>query len=379
MFHYQVSIKFKNLLHYSLFFLVMLISIITFGKAYSEEIIWEQIQIPAPDTNEKGLETLLIYPNLPGKHPVVLITHGTPRDHSEIPKRTAMGFFKQAMFFAKKGFSVAVVMRSGFGHSGGNIAKYSKFSCQSPAYLVTTKQAVNDLQAALGYLSTLPQFDTNNTIAVGVSTGGLAVVGLTAFPLETNMVQIKLAISFAGGSGSFAPRKICGGDYTLISAFKELGKSSSIPMLWIYAENDQYFSPDLANELLMVFNKNGGNAKLIITSPFGEDGHFLFNQGMKIWEPIVEKFFQENNYKLKNIMLTKQQENLNLYPNLSSTKGKEVFMQYLDDAPHKAFAVGDKGSYGKSTSQYSKEEAITKALEVCKKFNKSECKIIHSH
>ncbi|WP_158997795.1 DUF4189 domain-containing protein [Pigmentibacter ruber] len=378
MFHYQVIIIFEYIIYYFILFYVSIFSLSYITKIQAQEIIWEQIQIPAPGTNEKGLETLLIYSNIPGKHPTVLITHGTPRDHNDIPKRTAMGFFKQAMYFAKKGFSVAVVMRSGFGHSGGGIGKYNNFSCQSPAYLLTTKQAVNDLQAALLYLSTLPQFDTNNTIAVGASTGGLASIGLAAFPLDLNVGKIKLTLSFAGGNGSYAPRKICGGDYTLISAFKELGKLTSIPMLWIYAENDQYFSPELANELLNAFNKNGGNAKLVITPSFGEDGHFLFNQGMKIWEPIVEKFLNENNFKLVNIVINKQKENLDQNPNLYNAHSKEIFSKYLEDAPHKAFAIGDKGSYGKSANQYSKEDAITKALEICKQYNKSDCKIIHS-
>lgn len=114
------------------------------------------------------------------------------------------------MEFARRGFGVAVVMRKGFGHSGGGLSRYLNDSCTSPPYLLRTKQASNDLKEAISYLSSMPQFDTSKTIVIGVSTGGLAILGLTAFPPEPKDGVVVAGINFAGGSGSYSNGRICG-------------------------------------------------------------------------------------------------------------------------------------------------------------------------
>lgn len=176
------------------------------NKLFAQKIVWKQIQIPAEGTNSNGLETLIMWPETKGKHPLSLITHGTPRNHEEIPKRSAMLFFAQAMEFARRGFGVAVVMRKGFGHSGGGLSRYLNDSCTSPPYLLRTKQASDDLKKAISYLSSMPQFDTSKTIVIGVFTGR----ALTAFPLEPKDSVVVAGINFAGGSGSYSNGRICG-------------------------------------------------------------------------------------------------------------------------------------------------------------------------
>ena len=77
---------------------------------------------------------------------------------------------------------------------------------------------------------------TNGMIAVGVSAGGFASLALTADPPP----GLAAAINFAGGRGSRADNDVCDED-ALVRAFATLGKTSRIPTLWIYAQNDKFF------------------------------------------------------------------------------------------------------------------------------------------
>jgi hypothetical protein len=65
-------------------------------------------------------------------------------------------------------------------------------------------------------------------------------------------------------------------------------------MVWIYAQNDSFFSPALALAMHRAFVAAGGVATLHQLPAFGEDGHRLMAQrtGLPVWEPIVENFLK---------------------------------------------------------------------------------------
>jgi hypothetical protein len=70
----------------------------------------------------------------------------------------------------------------------------------------------------------------------------------------------------------------------------QFGRTTKAPTLWIYTENDSYFSVPMIQEMHAVFRKRGGNAELVLLPPFGTDGHLLFSRGNKLWSPLVEGF-----------------------------------------------------------------------------------------
>jgi hypothetical protein len=45
-------------------------------------------------------------------------------------------------------------------------------------------------------------------------------------------------------------------------------------MLWIYAENDSYFGPELTKRMHNAFTAAGGDAEYHLLPAFGNDGHF---------------------------------------------------------------------------------------------------------
>lgn len=339
--------------------------------AQADQILWQQTTIPMPAAGSKGLETLLVWPNTNGKHPLALISHGSPRDAAQRKEMTAMTFLPIAMEFARRGFATAVVLRRGYGNSGGNWAEtYGR--CSATNYDQAAQAASTDLHAAINYLATLPQFDTQRMIAVGVSAGGFATVALTANAPPKGLVA---AISFAGGRGSDARDHVCQQD-ALINTFAALGKTSRVPMLWIYAQNDHFFSPELATDFFHAFNKQGGNAQLLIAPAFGNDGHLLFsNKGIPQWTPLVDHFLKKQNLVLLDELLPLPAIKKIAPPQQLAEKNKKQFLLYLSSPPHKAFAVSKEGAFGWRSGKRTIDDAENAALATCREYAKSDCKL----
>jgi len=77
----------------------------------------------------------------------------------------------------------------------------------------------------------------------------------------------------------------------LVGDFATFGRHSRTPSLWVYAENDHFFSPGLARDFAKAFNDAGGRAQLIVAPPFEDEGHYLFtSEGIPIWTKYVDEF-----------------------------------------------------------------------------------------
>ena len=110
-------------------------------------------------------------------------------------------------------------------------------------------------------------------IVVGQSGGGWGAIALSSL----NPSSVRAIITFAAGRGGRVdgkPNNNCAPDKLV----EERASSAiRIPMLWIYAENDTYFGPDLANRMHKAFTEAGGKAEFRIFPPFGSDGHFFID------------------------------------------------------------------------------------------------------
>ena len=260
----------------------------------AQDLVEHELRIPAPGAGKQGLEAFMVRPSEPGPHPLALLNHGSPRAGSDRRKMTPQEMLPQAREFARRGWTAVIVMRRGYGDSGGNYAEDAHPCSRRPDFYDSGIESANDLRAAIGYLSKLPEIDPARIISVGRSAGGFATVALTAKP----PAGLVAAISFAGGRGSPAKDEVCNsGD--LIDAFRRFGKTSRVPMLWVYSQNDHFFSPQLAAEFYRAFTSAGGRAQFVSAAPFGTDGHRLFSEaGSSIWTPMVDAFLRRENLVL---------------------------------------------------------------------------------
>jgi dienelactone hydrolase len=258
--------------------------------ACGQQLVVQQLRIPAPGAGERGLAAVMVRPDGPGRHPLALLNHGAPRIASERRTMTPWAMLPEAKEFARRGWVAVIVMRRGYGDSGGDFAEDVHACGPSPNYYRAGLQSAADLRAAIEYLATLPDIDPTRVISVGHSAGGFATVALTADP----PAGFVAGINFAGGRGSQGPNQVCKAA-ALVSAFGAFGEASRVPMLWVYAQNDHYFSPDLAQEFYRAFTTAGGTAQFVSAGPFGLDGHMLFSEaGIPIWTPLVDAFLQSH-------------------------------------------------------------------------------------
>ena len=97
-----------------------------------------EIKVPMAEAGDAGLQTVLILPSTPGKRPLVLMTHGS--DYSK-GKNQQMGpglMQPQAIWFARRGWVVAIVTRRGYGASGGTMDK-THYGCDEAAFATIAK------------------------------------------------------------------------------------------------------------------------------------------------------------------------------------------------------------------------------------------------
>jgi dienelactone hydrolase len=332
-------------------------------RAQNPTLVVSELRISTNDSDYRGLEAVMVRPNDNAPHPLALMTHGTWGGPVERSQSTPLKFIPQAREFARRGWTVVIVMRRGFGDSGGIYMEDAEECSKSPNPGWATQEAAKDLREAAIYLATRPEVDGSRIIGIGLSTGGLAMLGLSADPPS----GLKAAINFAGGRGSDGKDHVCNPD-ALIRAFGDLGKRSKIPTLWVYAANDHFFGPQLAQQLYQSFVDNGGTARLIATGPFGADGHELFSQqGAFIWTPLVDDFLQSQNLVLRDTLLPDPPPDVPA-PSHLGRDGHKQFEAYLLSAPHKAFATSRSGAFGFSYGQRTTAAAEGKALANCNKF-----------
>jgi dienelactone hydrolase len=311
-----------------------------------------------------GLEALLVRPSDPGRYPLALLAHGSPRNGADRVAMTPLAMLPEALEFARRGWAAAIVMRRGYGNSDGGWAE-GFGGCDNPNYVASGIASAADLKLSLDFISHRQDIDPARMIAVGVSAGGFATVALTA----DQPPGLLAGISFAGGRGSPQDDQVCHPE-RLVEAFRTFGKRSRVPMLWVYAENDRFFNPALAKQFDAAFTGAGGHADLKITPPFGSNGHFLFSPtGIPDWTPYVDTFLQQQKLTLRAMPLALPPPTISA-PKALGANGQKAFANFLIDAPHKAFAMSADGTFGYQTGMRTVDAAKVGALKFCQQSSK---------
>jgi len=327
----------------------------------AQDLVETGFRIPAKSAGKKGLEAVMVRPNEPGPHPLALLTHGTPREPGDRPGMSPWQMVPQAREFARRGWTAVIVLRRGYGDSGGGFEEDAKACSNHPDYYDSGKESAKDLRESIAYLSTLPEVDPSRIISVGISAGGFATVALTADPPP----GLVAAISFAGGRGSRKPDEVCNPG-ELIRTFHQFGEKSRVPMLWVYAENDHFFGPQIAQGFYQAFTQAGGKAIFIHAAAFRRDGHGLFSlSGIPIWTAMVDDFLNGQNLVLRTSLLSLPEPPDVAPPASLKPGGVEEFRKFLTLPPYKAIAVSGEGHLGYAFGRRSEKDAQKLAKERC--------------
>lgn len=345
----------------------LLLSFVTVSHAEERGVLPGLIAAPmllAVNVGGKDLtlDAYAIRPDRPGRFPLVIMTHGTPGGGEgfmeKIVSRTPISFNVAAVALAQRGYATLSIMRRGFGRSGGGYSEGLAAPCN---YASGVRIGADDVIAAISAARNEPWVDADHILLLGHSTGGLTMLAAA----ERNPAGVVGILNFDGGYHSFAaPGEPCGSD-RLVDAAASLGSAVRVPALWLYAENDQFYGPDLARQMFAAYTAGGAPARLQILPPFGKDGHDLVIQGRADrWLPVVEPFLTELKLPTAVVIDLPEPMSLPVPPGLSPgcQRAFTGYVGYRSDA--KAFAVNDKGGCGYGTGRTA-IEARDNALADC--------------
>jgi dienelactone hydrolase len=276
----------------SIFFAIFCVSL-THAK-----IVEEVIAVPVVVKDEFGkvhahtLRTFVYYDDeLPSPHPVAIIGHGRAVQANIRANLKPSTYANNAKWFAQLGYLVAIPTRIGYGETGGDDIEDTG-SCSRknfpPAYRVGAEQTIQLLTA----LRQRPDVAKEKGIVIGQSMGGPIAIATAAL----NVPGVQAVINFAGGGGGnpdLTPGQPCRAD-SLERLYSNYGKTSRIPTLWVYTENDQYWGAQYPKDWFAAFKANGGNGQYILLPANGKDGHSVFTRDSKAWRPQVLEFLKAN-------------------------------------------------------------------------------------
>ena len=160
-----------------LFIVVSVLLLLISPSVYATELETEIVSIPV-NVGSSILhdDARITKPEGDGPFPLIVMTHGTPRNTEERAKTNVATYFKtQSEYFANKGYAVIFVVRRGFGASTASYEENWLFGNGTRNYTKSGLEAAKDLKAAIDYMKNKSYVDKTRIILLGQSTGGHSV------------------------------------------------------------------------------------------------------------------------------------------------------------------------------------------------------------
>lgn len=331
----------------------------------------EKLSLPIQvGSNAVQLEALVVRPVDGDKFPLVLIVNGSA---GASPSDMHPDWMAQmAHDFAHRGWIAASIVWPGYGGSTGAFMNEAG-DCSKPNISMFLNAHGDELAAALARLHTRTDVDPSVTLGVGVSIGGASMLDLAG---RSNR-PLTAVVNISGGVYHYAKVGVPASDCSLFQAdlvrnFTDFGRNNPTPTLWLYAANDPYFGPDLAQRLLAGYRLEGGRVDFVGLPPFENDGHTLYKQEASVLtKPRIDDFLRRNHLPAMN-----DDEFAPLLAMLMPADRSSA-EQYSKSATEKAIAVADNASglywrYGARSI----EDARQQALASCQKKSGKTCHIL---
>lgn len=257
--------------------------------AWREEIIRYQ----APNTfGANSLEATLFLPEArndePGPYPVMVWNHGDIElDQPAMRYKSRIRDMLVAREFLQLGVAVLMPARRGVGFSEGTYPK--GFATNDGDATYKARVHAQDILPALAWLKTRSELDANRVILAGQSAGGYSAMYIASQPT----VGLIGVIDYSGGrtdmTGVSGPSNL---NQMMVDGFAEFGRTTRVPTMWIFAENDSRYTTKTMRASHAAFQAAGGNARLLLNPPLEGDGHNIHHKPA-LWRAAVKVYLQE--------------------------------------------------------------------------------------
>jgi dienelactone hydrolase len=257
--------------------------------AWREEII----SYPAPSAfGSHQLEATLLLPIASrfgnGPYPVLVWNHGDVElDFSVIREKSRIRDMPIAREFLQLGVAVLMPARRGVGLSEGSYPR--GFSAGDADATYKARVHAEDILPALTWIKSRAEINSKKIILSGQSAGGYS----TMYIASQNPEGLIGAIDFSGGRTDKHDDKPAGYlNQMMVDGFEEFGKTTRVPTLWVFAENDSRYSVNTIRASHEAYQAAGGKARLLLNPPIEGDGHHIYHQP-KIWRAAIKTYLQE--------------------------------------------------------------------------------------
>jgi dienelactone hydrolase len=246
----------------------------------------QQWLLPSPDP-DIAAHAVLFRPAGEGPFPLALIAHASTQNALRRAQTPQPEYRALAAWLVARGYAVLVPERPGHGATGGKYLE-DQGGCDEANYSRSGYATADSIKAALNYLRDEPFVRRDGAVIVGHSAGAWGALALAG----EDPKAISAIIAFAPGRGGHAndvPNQVCA-PHTLISSASEFGEDGHVPVTWLVATNDSYFSPEFSKTMADAFRAGGDKVDFRVLPAFGSEGHWLAETdgGEKIYGPVLD-------------------------------------------------------------------------------------------
>jgi len=254
------------------------------GTAY----IFEHIMFPGIINDKKiMLEMTVDRPDDNKQYPVLILTHGRHGPYPENNPNTYAQFKKVNWRFLNEKLIVVHIVRRGFGLSEGSVMDEYK---ATP--IDSGMEMVKDIEQALIYMKSKPYVIKNKFAVGGHSQGGWAALATAS----ANLDGVVCIINFSGATNYSTARRGLGwqrgANADMANDCVKLGRTSTIPSLWIYGDAEPNRTVDETEKMFSEYTRAGGKAKLILLPGIQHDT--ISPKAQDLWAQQLHGFLVEN-------------------------------------------------------------------------------------
>jgi len=273
-------------------FIFLFISFLLFfcGNSVAKEVLMVPVVI---DGQTVKLEMIIYKPeNSISPLATLVLNHGSTgygRNPSDF-KRKVEYFYPLIEFFVDRGWAVIVPMRRGRGGSEGlydegfHENRRNGYTCETKRSLKGAERALTDINASMNAIMQMPFVDKQRLVIGGSSRGALTSLAHAALHPE----NIKGVINFVGG---WVAEGCIDADKTNGALFK-IAASSTVPSLWLYGDNDYFYSLQYSRQNFNNFLSWGGKGEFHeIELAEGVNGHSI-DLFPKKWSLLMDSYLK---------------------------------------------------------------------------------------
>jgi len=247
----------------------------------------QQWLVPSPDLATTP-HALLFRPPGDGPFRLAVIAHASTQNVLRRAQMPQPEYRALASWLVARGFAVLVPERPGHGATGGKYLE-DQGGCDEADYISAGRATADEIAAAVGLVRKQDFIRQDGIVVIGHSAGAWGALALAS----ESPREVAAIIAFAPGRGGHAndlPNQVCA-PHTLMSAAAQFGKAARVPVTWLVAANDSYFSTTLSKQLAEAFRGGGGKVEFRVLAAIGSEGHWLAETeaGVKIAGPELDR------------------------------------------------------------------------------------------